>query len=131
MYAPPSSCPTCGHELQLRELSCPVCETTIRGRWTAGVFGRLTDDQQNFLRIFVRSRGNLSEVERSLGVSYPTVRAKLEEIIGLLQDAPAAEPPRTESRDDVLRLISEGRLSVDEGLARLGRLSTNGESNND
>ncbi len=119
MYTSPSSCPTCGHELEIRELSCPSCHTTVRGRWSAGVFGRLTEDQQTFLRIFVRSRGNLSEVERSLGVSYPTVRAKLEEIIELMQDDPAPEAGSSESRDDVLRQIAEGKLSVDEGMARI------------
>jgi hypothetical protein len=120
VYSAPSSCPTCGHELEVRELSCPNCSTTVRGRWEPGAFGRLTDEQQNFLRIFVRSRGNLSEVERSLGVSYPTVRAKLEEIIDLLQEDPTPAPAAAaETRDDVLRQISKGRLTVDEGLARL------------
>lgn len=122
MHPSPLSCPTCGHDLEVRELSCPACETTVRGRWSPGQFGRMTADQQNFLRIFVRSRGNLSEVERSLGVSYPTVRAKLEEIIELLQDAATPEPVTVESRDDVLRQIAEGRLSVDDGLARLRNL---------
>ncbi len=119
MYTSPSSCPTCGHELEIRELSCPSCQTTVRGRWSAGVFGRLTEEQETFLRIFVRSRGNLSEVERSLGVSYPTIRAKLEEIIELLQDDPAPEVTPAETRDDVLRQIAEGKLTVDEGMARI------------
>ena len=124
MYTAPTSCPTCGHELEIRELSCPSCQTTIRGRWSAGPFGRLTDDQQTFLRIFVRSRGNLSEVERSLGVSYPTVRAKLEEIIELMQEEQVVETPRAETRDDILRQIAEGTLSVDEGMARIRDLKS-------
>lgn len=126
MYPAPSNCPTCGHALDVRELHCPDCDTTVRGRWTPSVFQRLTEDQQTFLRIFVRSRGNLSEVERSLGVSYPTVRAKLEEIIELLQETPAPQPAPSETRDEVLRLIASGRLSVDEGLERLQRIGSKG-----
>jgi hypothetical protein len=115
--------------LEIRELSCHECDTSIRGRWQMGVFDRLTADQQTFLRIFVRSRGNLSEVERSLGVSYPTVRAKLEEVIEALQEEPAAEPPRVETRDDILRQIASGRLSVEDGLSRIRALESRKENN--
>jgi hypothetical protein len=117
--------------LEIQELHCQECDTTIRGRWSLGVFDRLTADQQTFLRLFVRSRGNLSEVERSLGVSYPTVRAKLEEVIEALQDEPAPAPatPRQESRDDVLQAIAAGRLSVEDGLARIRALETGKERN--
>ena len=124
MYRSPSQCPTCGHVLDIRELSCSECETSIRGRWSLGVFDRLTADQQTFLRIFVRSRGNLSEVERSLGVSYPTVRAKLEEVIEALQEEPVVETPRRETRDEILQQIAGGRLSVDDGLARIRALES-------
>lgn len=128
MYTSPPTCPTCGHELQVRELSCPACETTVRGRWSPGPFGRLSDDQQNFLRIFVRSRGNLSEVERSLGVSYPTVRAKLEEIIELFQESPSPAVEPAQTRDDILRQIAAGKLSVDDGLSRIRQLDAQGEN---
>lgn len=130
MYKAPSHCPTCGHVLDIRELSCQECDTTIRGRWSLGIFDRLTTDQQTFLRLFVRSRGNLSEVERSLGVSYPTVRAKLEEVIEALQDEPAPTPEATrqETRDDILQAIAAGRLNVEDGLARIRALETRKEN---
>jgi hypothetical protein len=128
VYISPSNCPTCGHGLAVRELHCPQCDTIVRGNWSANVFERLTADQQTFLRIFVRSRGNLSEVERSLGVSYPTVRAKLEEIIALLEEAPPTEASPPATRDDLLRQIASGRLNVDEGLARLQRFRAKGET---
>ncbi|HET7035662.1 MAG TPA: DUF2089 domain-containing protein [Thermomicrobiaceae bacterium] len=131
MLPAPQQCPTCGHPLELRELSCPACETVVRGRWAASPFSRLSPEQQTFLRLFVRSRGNLSEVERTLGVSYPTVRAKLEEVIELLGEpetappaAPAPAPPaRPSARDELLQRIARGELGVDEGLARLGKLT--------
>jgi hypothetical protein len=130
VYKAPSNCPTCGQVLDIRELHCQECDTTIRGHWSLGVFERLTPDQQTFLRLFVRSRGNLSEVERSLGVSYPTVRAKLEEVIEALQDEPAApDEPRQETRDDILQAIAAGRLSVEDGLQRMRALETGKERN--
>jgi len=51
----------------------------------AGPFARLSDDQLAFLRLFVTSRGNLSDIERTLGVSYPTVRAKVDDLIAAVQ----------------------------------------------
>jgi len=124
VFIAPGKCPTCGHELELRELACPSCETVVRGRWAASPFSRLTADQQNFLTLFVRSRGNLSDVERTLGVSYPTVRAKLEEIIGALGEVPQprpAEPPAT--REEILARVSRGELGVDEGVSLLRRVA--------
>jgi hypothetical protein len=71
------------------------------------------------LTIFIRSRGNLSEVERALGVSYPTVRAKLEEIIATL-DQPAPPPAApVDDRASILDAIARGEIDVDTGLARL------------
>ena len=88
-----------------------------------------SDEQSTFLRLFVTSRGNLSEVEKRLGVSYPTVRAKLDEIIGRLSagDAPAAaEPsapePSGEARREILQAVARGELDPAEGVRRLREL---------
>lgn len=128
MYTAPHQCPTCGSGLEIRELSCPTCDTIVRGRWAPSPFSRLNADQQTFLSIFVRSRGNLSDVERTLGVSYPTVRAKLEEVIAALEE-PASEPAEPPSeRAAILERIASGELPVDEGMAILRRLSAEGDN---
>jgi len=74
-------CPSCGGPLHITEVQCDRCETIVQARYRPCDFCALTEEQSTFLRIFVTSRGNLSEVEKRLGVSYPTVRAKLDEII--------------------------------------------------
>ena len=74
-------CPSCGGALEIGEVRCTVCETRVRARYRPCDFCALTEEQSTFLRLFVTSRGNLSEVEKRLGVSYPTVRAKLDEVI--------------------------------------------------
>ena len=73
-------CPSCSGALHIRELHCPTCDITIRGDFDPPTLrgNALTDEQEAFLRLFVLSRGNMSDVERNLGVSYPTVRAKLD-----------------------------------------------------
>ena len=96
-------CPSCGGGLEIGEVHCTVCETQVHARYRPCDFCSLTDEQSTFLRLFVLSRGNLTEVEKRLGVSYPTVRAKLDEVIERLnteasaprpeQPAQRAEPP--------------------------------------
>lgn len=123
-------CPTCGGPLIVIELECAQCQTQVRGRYAPCTFCSLTADQLEFVRLFVQSRGNLREMEKLLGVSYPTVRGKLDEIAERLGAAPApaeAPPPPMrptvpeEERQELLRLIAEGKLSPKEALARLRR----------
>lgn len=125
-----NSCPSCEGELEIRELYCPTCDIQIRGRFSAPEMApavKLNPEQQAFLRLFVMSRGNLSDVERSLGVSYPTVRAKLDDLIAAFTEESAA-PVEAEAldREEILARVSDGRLSPDDGMAMLRRLA--GES---
>jgi hypothetical protein len=128
MTVPVEQCISCGGQLEIRELHCRECDITIRGRFPMegrGPFARLTDDQLAFLHLFVTSRGNMSDVERSLGVSYPTVRAKLDDLIAALEpgeNAPEPAAPTTLSRDEVMARVSSGELSVDEAMELLSSL---------
>lgn len=91
-------CPSCTGSLRIRELHCPACDITIRGDFdppVASGLQQLTEEQEAFLRLFVLSRGNMSDVERNLGVSYPTVRAKLDDLIAALSGSAAPAPPST------------------------------------
>lgn len=143
-------CPVCNEPMIIRELHCSSCDVTIRGEFlpgSAGPFSHLNDEQLAFLHLFVTSRGNMSDVERSLGVSYPTVRAKLDDLIGALatsasaqprgEEAPAPSPPpppqvvvpasppppaSLKSRREILAQISEGTISVEEGMERMKHL---------
>jgi hypothetical protein len=125
MYQAPGNCPTCETQLGIRELGCSQCGTIVRGDWFSNPFQRLSSDQQSFLILFVRSRGNLSEVERALGVSYPTVRAKLEELINAMADAPAEPQAEADSamssRRAVLDRVARGELPASEALELLRR----------
>lgn len=80
-FKPPNDCPVCASKLVIRELACDHCETTINGRFDTTRLGSLNDEQLTFVEVFIRARGNIKEVERELGISYPTVRNKLEQII--------------------------------------------------
>jgi hypothetical protein len=85
-----STCPVCSHELSVTRLHCGECGTSIEGDFSVGRFGRLNAEQLALLESFLRSRGNLREMERELGISYPTVRGRVENLVRALGFAPAS-----------------------------------------
>jgi hypothetical protein len=114
-YAP-RDCPVCGERLALTRLGCDECGTELAGHFDACEFCSLPSDDREILRVFLRSRGNMKELERHLGVSYPTARARFDALLGRLGlDRPA--PPA--SRLDLLESLASGEIDVDEALRRL------------
>ena len=115
-----ATCPVCASELAVTRLRCGECGTTIEGEFGVGRFGRLTREQTQLLESFLRSRGNLRDMERELGISYPTVRTRVEALVRALGFGPRDEaetpiaPPSTATAED----IASARRDVLERLAR-------------
>jgi hypothetical protein len=86
-----ATCPVCANELSVTRLRCGECGTTIEGEFGVGRFGRLTREQTALLESFLRSRGNLRDMERELGISYPTVRSRVEALVRALGFGPRDE----------------------------------------
>jgi hypothetical protein len=124
-YATPTQCPTCHSRLRVSGLRCDTCDTEVRGRFSTCEFCSLDDDQRRLLRVFLASRGNAKELERHLGVSYPTARARLDDLLAALDITPSAAPPpappKAENRRQVIAALAQGDLDVDAALARLER----------
>jgi hypothetical protein len=93
-----STCPVCSSELAVTRLHCSTCGTTLEGEFTVGRFGRLTREQLLLLESFLRSRGNLRDMERELSISYPTVRSRVEALVRALGFGPRADSD--EAADD-------------------------------
>src|SRR4051812_18522979 len=87
-----ATCPVCSGELAVTRLRCGTCGTTIEGEFGVGRFARLNRDQVQVLESFLRSRGNLRDMERELQISYPTVRARVEALVRALGFGPRDEP---------------------------------------
>lgn len=122
------SCPSCGHGLEITEVRCTHCETVVHARYRPCDFCGLSEEQSTFLRLFLTSRGNLSEVEKRLGVSYPTVRAKLDEVIARLEHTEPAAPqsqPAGSGRRSILDAVARGEISAADGMARMRALGEN------
>jgi hypothetical protein len=128
-----STCPVCSNELAVTRLHCRSCGTTLEGDFSVGRFGRLNRDQLVLLESFLRSRGNLRDMERELGISYPTVRSRVEALVRALGFGPrsdadepddtAAEPAAAgRSREEILQALARHELSADEAAAAIRAL---------
>jgi len=137
-----STCPVCEGELLISRLHCRSCGTALEGEFGVGRFGRLSREQLSLLESFLRARGNLKEMERELGISYPTVRGRVDALVrslGLgdgteIGDEPAqtdAETP-TEAgeatdpgaqRRAILERLSRGEIDASAAAAELRDLT--------
>ena len=115
----PGGCPVCHEKLTVRSLYCPACKVRIEGEFELPKLLSLTPEQMEFVQVFLRSRGNIKVVERELGISYPTVRARLEEVIAKL--GYEVEPPNGTDASDVLASLEKGEVTVEEAIKRLQR----------
>lgn len=112
-----ATCPVCAEELAVTRLHCGSCGTTLEGDFSVGRFGRLTREQLVLLESFLRSRGNLREMERELGISYPTVRSRVEALVRAL----GFGPRDGEVEDDdapTVAVVAPDRDAILERLAR-------------
>src|ERR1700736_5373687 len=114
---PPSNCPVCNHRLATTRLTCPDCSTELSGAFTSCEFCVLTDEDRDVLRVFLSSRGNMKELERHLGVSYPTARSRFDAVLSRLGiEAPA---PANPARVELMEKVASGEMSVDDALNEL------------
>jgi hypothetical protein len=115
-----ATCPVCSNELAVTRLHCGSCGTTLEGDFSVGRFGRIDREQTLLLESFLRSRGNLRDMERELGISYPTVRARVEALVRALGFGPRNDAEAEPEVDDptVRMTVAADRTTILERLAR-------------
>src|SRR5579884_3996078 len=114
-----TQCPVCDLSLAIAELRCQACGTALRGSFPLSrcAFCELPAEQAKFLELFLRCRGNLRDVERALGLSYPTVRARLDALLATLGFTAAEPSGSADRRREILEELDAGRLTADEAVA--------------
>jgi hypothetical protein len=116
-------CPICHGTLHVTQLHCRECDTTIGGHFTLGRLYQLSPEQLEFVEIFMRCEGKINRVEQEIGLSYPAVRARLNDVIRALGyevgDAASPKGPSEDVRREVLAELQAGNLTADEALAIL------------
>ena len=114
-----SKCPVCSSKLKVTRLKCDGCSTVVENKFELSKFDYLSSEQLSFIEVFLKSRGNIKDVEKELGISYPTVRAKLDEVITTLGYTVAKQKPSTDKKE-VIDMLEKGEITADEALKMLG-----------
>ena len=123
VYQALTRCPICGDELQIVRLHCEGCGSAIEGAFTLGRLHRLTREQLHFVEIFLKCRGKIKDVEEELGVSYPTVVARLNEVVLAMGfEARPEEAERASRRQQILDDLAAGKITSAEAARRVRAL---------
>src|SRR5271166_4179182 len=129
-------CPSCFGDLTVTQLHCHSCDIGIEGDFSIPALLRLNRAQLDFVEVFLKNRGIIREVERELGVSYPTVRARLDEVLDAIgfnlastpdadrQERGRADDARVEdstnrNRRALLEQLSAGKITPEEAMRAL------------
>lgn len=122
-YKVPGQCPVCNQELIVTKLSCTHCSTKLEGEFTSCKFCQLPAEQRDFIEVFIKCRGNIKDVEKELGISYPTVRNRLDaaiEALGYRVERDAGElGEEKEERQAILDSLERGEITPQEATKRL------------
>lgn len=112
-------CPVCSEKLLVKTLKCKECNTEISGDFELSPFDYLSKEQLNFALVFIKEQGNIKAIEKTLSISYPTVKKNLDDLCNALSVKAESDKP---TREDVKKLLKEGKITLDDAERMLGEL---------
>lgn len=119
MYQVISLCPVCGKRLKVTRLLCENCDTTIENDFRLSKFDYLSTEDLFFAETFLKCRGNIKEVEKELKISYPTVRARLDDIIRKLEGKKDEPSPVAARNEEILAALEKGEINAAQALEQM------------
>jgi len=122
MYPALNRCPVCKSELTVTRLQCSTCDTVVEGRFTSGHFANLSAEQIEFVVTFVRCEGKINRMEQEVGLSYPTIRNRLHEVIRALGFEPGKEEApeiAEDKRRSILDDLNAGKINAEDAMRML------------
>ena len=123
-YQLPTKCPVCQSPLRITKLSCPSCKTELSGSFVPCKYCALDEKQQVFLETFLKCRGNIKDVERTLGLSYPTVKGLLDDLLRALYPGETGAQKKEEALrvSDILDRLENKEITAGEAAQLLAQL---------
>ncbi len=120
MYPVVGKCPICGDDLTVTRLHCRNCDSALEGHFTLGRFYQLSAEQLHFVETFIKNEGKITRVEDEMGLSYPAVRSRLNDVIRALgYEVPAEAIIGTERRKSILEQVQAGEITAEEAVELL------------
>ncbi len=105
-------CPICNSDLKVTKLTCSHCGTELSGSFQLSKFNYLSKEDLYFIEVFIKNRGNIKQVEKELGISYPTVKKNLDDVIRSL--GYAVDEEEKEAKDEVFKKLEKGEITAAE-----------------
>ena len=117
----PSDCPVCKQKLEISRLTCPSCNTKLDGDFVPCKFCRLPDEQLEFVETFIKCRGSIKDVEKELGISYPTVKNKLDLVINALGYKQSIQTKNSDEdyNSKILEALEKGEIDSEHAIKLL------------
>lgn len=117
-------CPICHDKLVVKTLRCNHCDTEITGDFTLNPFDYLSKEQLDFALVFIKNQGNIKNIEKDLGISYPTVKKNIEELCKALNMKTTVNNDMSleELREDTKRRLKNGEITFEDAERILGDL---------
>lgn len=121
-YKAPGICPVCGHGFSVSKLSCNFCKSKLEGEFSLCKFCQLPEEQREFVEVFIKCRGNIKDMEKELGISYPTVRNRLDSVIealGYRVDKSQEPDEEKGKKQEILSALEKGEITPEEASRQL------------
>lgn len=113
-----TNCPYCAGDFVIKEVECQGCKTQIKSNFRVNRFHMFKPEDLYFIEVFLKNEGNIKLMEKDLGISYPTVKSRLKNIINTLGYKPKSSD--SEARVNILSALSDGKINVKEAIKKLG-----------
>ena len=119
----PTTCPVCTGEYEITKLTCKKCSSELNGHFSGCDFCGLNDEDAFFVLTFLKCRGSIKDVEKELGISYPTVRGRLDAVLKRLGlTTSASEDDIQQQRNHILDQLDNGEIDAEQATALLKSL---------
>ena len=115
-----TNCPYCGGDFLIKEVECQSCKTLIKSNFRVNRFHMFKPEDLYFIEVFLKNEGNIKLMEKDLGVSYPTVKSRLKNIIKIL--GYKSKCSDSEDRVKILNALSNNEIDVKEAIKQLGEI---------
>jgi len=112
-----TNCPYCNGDFVIKEVECQGCHTQIKGNFKANRFHLFNPEDLFFIEIFLKNEGNIKLMEKDLGISYPTVKGRLKNIIKTLGYQP--EDSNSKQRIKILTDLSDGKIDINNAMKNM------------
>lgn len=105
-----NKCPNCGDQMVITSYRCNNCYTEVHGEFEVDSFSRLDKEDKEFIELFLQKRGSIKDVGEEIGISYPTVRNRIDKIVAKL----GGKVDKKSHRLDILNMLDNGEITTEK-----------------